>query len=311
MPIHLPPTSRRSFLGGVAFGGAAMILPHPRRRAEADEPDRGGDYLALLADTHISHDPGMVVGEAYNPSDNLRAAVVDVLSRPRPPVAVVVAGDLAIKDGREGDYRQFLSLVQPLRDRGVPVHLILGNHDDRENFRKVVADPGAARPGTVEDRCVGVVEAAGMRLVLLDSLDVVNLAPGLLGDPQRAWLAKALDAEPDAATLVLVHHNPAADSLASLKALADTDLLMEILRPRKQVKALVFGHTHAWRRGLDDGLHLVNLPAVAYPFDEPQPLGWCRLESHQDGRGATIELRCIGGDRSKHGERAELAWRGA
>jgi 3',5'-cyclic AMP phosphodiesterase CpdA len=158
---------------------------------------------------------------------------------------------------------------------------------------------------------VGVVEAAGLRLVLLDSLELVDGLSGLLGDPQRAWLAKTLDAAADAPTLVLVHHNPATGGLASLKALTDTEQLMAVIRPRAQVKALVFGHTHTWERRDDDGLHLLNLPAVGYHFAEAQPLGWCRLEPHRGGRGATIELRCIGGDRSKHGERTELAWRGA
>ncbi|AMV37503.1 metallophosphoesterase family protein [Planctomyces sp. SH-PL62] len=306
MPIHLPPTTRRGFLNVLAAGGAALAWPGARSAVAAGREEDAADYVALLADTHIKSDPDMVVREKFHLSGNLRAAVADILAQPRPPAAALVLGDLALKNGRAEDYRQFLTLVEPLRERGIPVHLTLGNHDDRRNFLESFAALGAA-VGPVEDRCVGVVEAAGVRLAMLDTLDQVDQVPGLLGDSQRAWLTKTLDEAPDAPTLVLFHHH--LDDVPG--ALTDAKPLLEILRPRKQVKALVFGHTHTWRRAEDDGLHLVNLPAVAYHFNDPQPLGWCRLEPHRDGQGATLELRCVDGDRSKHGERIELAWRGA
>ncbi|MDG3005278.1 metallophosphoesterase family protein [Paludisphaera mucosa] len=307
MPIHLPPTSRRTFLNSLALGGAALVLPgiRPTSAAGRDEP---GGYVALLADTHIDQDAGKVVRDAFNVSASLRAVVADVLAQPRPPACVAVVGDLALKNGQPGDYGRFLELVAPLRERGIPVHLTLGNHDDRDAFRKALHQEAEA---AVEGRCAAVVEAAGARLVLLDSLDKVDEVPGLLGEAQRAWLARTLDAAPAAATVVLVHHNPSPTAEPAPGTLQDTAALLDILRPRKQVKALVYGHTHAWRRSEEDGLHLVNLPAVAYPFEKTEPVGWCRFEPLRDGRGATFELRCTGGDRSKDGERAELAWRGA
>ena len=252
MPIHLPPTSRRSFLHGLAVGGASLALP----RLRASALDGPAPYVALLADTHIDADPAKVVhADKVNMSDHLRAVVDDILAQPTPPAAVAVVGDLALKNGKPGDYAQFLKLVAPLRDRGLPVHLTLGNHDDRGPLREALK---AEADDAVEGRFVTAVDAAGVRLVLLDSA-----------------------------------------------------ALLEILRPRKQVKALVFGHTHTWRREERDGLHLVNLPAVGYHFEKPQPLGWCRLEPARDDTGATLALRCVAGDRSKDGERVELSWRGA
>lgn len=305
MPIHLPPTSRRSFLHGLAVGGASLALPR-LRASSFDEP---APYVALLADTHIDADPGKFVHNgAHNMSNNLRAAVGDILAQPTPPEAVAIVGDLALKNGQPGDYAQLLKLLAPLRERGIPVHLTLGNHDDRGPIREALkarADPA------VEGRFATVVDAAGARLVLLDSLDKVDEVDGVLGDAQRGWLAETLDAKPDVATVVLMHHHPSPTEEPRPGALQDTAALFEILRPRKQVKALVFGHTHVWRLDERDGVRLVNLPAVAYHFDARQPLGWCRLEPARDGAGATIELRCVGGDRTKDRERDELSWRGA
>jgi 3',5'-cyclic AMP phosphodiesterase CpdA len=306
MPIHLPPTSRRAFLHGLAVGGASLALPRLRAAAALDGPS---PYVALLADTHIDADPARVVhDDKVNMSDHLRAVVEDILAQPTPPEAVAVVGDLALKNGKPGDYAQFLKLVAPLRDRGIAVHLTLGNHDDRGTLREALK---AEADAAVEGRFAAAVDAAGVRLVLLDSLDKVDQVDGVLGEVQRGWLAKALDARPDVATVVLVHHHPSPTADPAKGALQDTAALLEILRPRKQVKALIFGHTHTWRREERDGLHLVNLPAVAYHFEKPQPLGWCRFEPSGAGAGAAIELRCVAGDRSKDRERLELAWRGA
>ena len=58
----------------------------------------------------------------------------------------------------------------------------------------------------------------------------------------------------------------------------DTVALFEVIRPRKQVKAYIYGHTHTWKVEQDDsGLHLINLPPVAYIFHEGDPSGWVRM----------------------------------
>jgi 3',5'-cyclic AMP phosphodiesterase CpdA len=221
---------------------------------------------------------------------------------------VVVLGDLAHRAGTAEDYTQFLKLVRPLRELGVPVHLAMGNHDDRARFLEVVKpeDPDLK---VVDDRYVGVVEAAGIRLAILDSLDKPNQVTGHLREPQRAWLAKTLDDAPQAPTMVLVHHNPKSGQEKDWQALWDTNELLEILRPRTQVKALTFGHTHRWELTRDDGLHFVNLPAVGYPFDAKQPLGWCKLELREGG--ATIALHRIDGGPADEHKPVSLEWRTA
>jgi 3',5'-cyclic AMP phosphodiesterase CpdA len=158
------------------------------------------------------------------------------------------------------------------------------------------------------DREVGVVEGPGLRFVVLDSLITPDSTPGLLGPVQLDWLARELDAHPGPATILFVHHNPA---VSQPTALLDTEALLEVVRPRRQVKALVFGHTHAWnvRDGQEDGLTLINLPAVAYPFVPTQPLGWCVFRPEPGG--GSLELHCVGGNRKDDRRRLSLRWRDA
>jgi 3',5'-cyclic-AMP phosphodiesterase len=265
-------------------------------------------YIAFLSDTHINADPLTEVGgrTKNNMTKNLRDAVLEILGQPETPRAVVVLGDLAHVDGQPGDYENFLSLIRPLREFGVPIHLAMGNHDDRANFLRVV-NPDDEHQGFVENRFIGVVNVAGIRLVILDSLDKTNQVTGNLREPQRTWLAKTLDDEPRVSTVVMVHHNPRSASEKPEQCLWDTEELLEILRPRSQVKALIFGHSHRWNLHRDAGLHFINLPAVGYPFAADQPLGWCRFEPRNDG--ATIELRRLDGDRAKTLEPVDLKWR--
>ena len=90
--------------------------------------------------------------------------------------------------------------------------------------------------------------------------------------------------------------------------LADTDAFRKVIDPRKQVKAYIFGHSHAWSvRTEENGLHLVNLPANAWLFDESLPRGF--VDAHLDEAGITLCLHCLDRKDRRHGEEHRLKWR--
>jgi 3',5'-cyclic-AMP phosphodiesterase len=294
MPFHLldagRPT-RREFLAGVAMAAVGATA----RAAEE------GPWLALVSDTHIPADPkAQALGQT--PAENLRVVVADILGQPRPPEAVLINGDLALKDGQPGDYATFLAALGPLRKAGIPLHLALGNHDDRAHFRAAIRGVIGAET-RMEEKQVGVFDALGHRFAVLDSLDKVNGTPGRLGTPQLTWLGRDLDAHRDRPTVLFVHHNPRSTGIGLL----DDGELFELITPRPWVKAVVFGHTHRWTRDGEAGMHLVNLPAVAYTFEPNEPLGYCRLRATPGG--ATIELRDILKKAATPGETLSLSWR--
>jgi 3',5'-cyclic AMP phosphodiesterase CpdA len=186
----------------------------------------------------------------------------------------------------------------------------MGNHDHRDNFWNAFAESPAAgakpeqRP--IQSRQITVIESPRVNWLLLDSLVTTNTTPGKLGDEQLQWLTAALDARADKPAMVMVHHNP--DPMNSKStALTDTDALYAILAPRRQVKALIFGHTHHWDYKQYEGIHLINLPTVAYPFKKGEPNGWvhCRLT---DG-GGKFELRALDTQHARQGETLDLKWR--
>src|SRR5581483_2545397 len=222
MPIHLPALSRRHFLAGTL---AAGLLPHRLDAADAADPHA----VALLADTHIAADRSAVT-RGVNMTDYLMAVGKEVAGLPRRPAAAVVNGDLALKNGQAGDYAAFADLLQPVRAAGLPLHLTLGNHDQRDRFLNVVAPQGDP---PVVHRHVGVVRLPRANLFLLDTLDMTDGVPGQLGAEQLAWLGRALDAAADKPAIVIGHHHPEAEVPAGHKpaGLIDTVALFKLLEP--------------------------------------------------------------------------------
>jgi len=252
--------SRREFLGGTAAAGLSILMQDSRSRAQANGPTT----WALLADTHISSDLGETVRGA-NMADNLKEVVRQVLACSAD--RILFNGDMAFKMGLPTDYEAFLKIIEPLQKRKTPVYFTLGNHDHREHFAATIGRSGRS---ALKSKWVSAFVDSGVRWVFLDSLHRVNRFSGRLGVQQLEWLEQLLDGQKDVPTIVCLHHDPK----KTITGLRDTDPFLDLLKPRKQVKAVMFGHTHVYRRWSVAGLHLVNLPAVGYPFNPFEPLGW-------------------------------------
>ena len=300
MPITLHPISRRRFLAGSLAAGAALAL---QRFAPAASKPVDENRFVLFSDTHIDADPtkmdrGVVM------FDHLRQSVEEVLDMNSAPSAVLVNGDCAHLQGQTSDYERFLSLLKPLRDAGLPIHAGFGNHDNRERFWAAVpADE--QRVKAVEDRQILTLQTPRADWIMLDSLQKTNSTPGKLGEKQLDWLSGELDKRKDRRVIVMVHHQP--DERANIMGLLDTKPLLDVLLPRKQVKALLYGHTHIWRVEKRDDLHCINLPAVAYNFEAHEPTGW--VDAHLSDSGMTLKLNCIDKKHAQNGDTHELKWR--
>jgi len=303
MPIHLPPVSRREFLRRFLLAGAGLLAaPNLLAAAKSADPHA----WALLSDTHIAADRAKALRGVVM-ARHFERVSAELLGLHRRPAGVLIAGDLALNSGEAEDYSTLKELLQPLRAGGLPIHLALGNHDHRERFLALFREVAtAARP--VATHVVSVLRAPRANWFLLDSLEQTAATPGLLGEAQIAWLARTLDQHKNKPAIVVLHHN--LDARNGNFALKDTQQFFDTVRPRRQVKACVFGHTHVWRTWQDEsGIQCVNLPPVAYVFNEGDPSGWVQatLERH----GMKLELRSMDPKHPAHGQVVRLAWRQA
>lgn len=315
MPIHLPPSdppTRRRFLQWSALAGGAASLPAfaPASRA-ADEPER----WAFLSDTHIDADPAFVSKQGVCMAENLKRVVAEVLAETEKVDAVFIDGDCAYLDGQRGDYDVLAELLAPLREAGIPIHMTMGNHDDRDVFAEAF---GAHRPDAppVKGKRVSVAEGREVDWIFLDSLRFVNQVEGEFGPVQLAWLEDRLKAPEGKPAILVGHHNiqvvPAetgpGEKQARITGLVDSGDFLALASRLPRVKAYIYGHSHDWKTATDtDGLHQINLPPTAYVFNPARPNGWVRATV--SAGGIAMELRALDPAHPEHGKTVELKWR--
>jgi Icc protein len=301
MPIYLPPISRRRFVRRTLLAAAALALGPNLFAAQKRRDD---NFVALFSDPHIAADV-TTIHSKVNMADHFKSVVQEVMALPVRPAAVIINGDCAYNSGEKDDYGAITKLLKPLRADLMPVHLTLGNHDNREHFWNAIKSEKVAKQ-PVADKQTLMLATPQVNWFVLDSLEQTLSTPGLLGQPQLDWLAATLDANVDKPALVMVHHNPGFTDMAP--GLKDFQALLDVIRPRKQVKAYFFGHTHSWSVTRDDsGLHFINLPPIGYVFQEGKPSGWVRTTLAGDGM--KLELRCVDTKHAQHGEVHDLKWR--
>jgi calcineurin-like phosphoesterase family protein len=333
MPIALLPLrsatnlsrpSRRRFLYRSLATTAGLMLPRslPASFGEetpASQPAPNPDRFALLSDIHIAADRKTIY-RGVNMFDNLQRVSMEVIASR--PSAVFIDGDLAHLRGKAEDYATVVESLKPMRNAGLPILLTLGNHDRHDHFWAALPEedtaskeargrlPGqvAVRPAQdkpVDGRQAMAYQTPRANWFILDSLAQGSPTTGLVGDNQLHWLASALDKAPDKPAIVVVHHNP--DRGLIVTGLRDTGALMAVLQPRRQVKALIFGHTHSWGVRQEAGLHLVNLPPVAYIFWAGKPNGW--VEMTLADAGMTLQLHCLDKKNKLDQMSLKLDWR--
>jgi Icc protein len=210
--------------------------------------------LAQLSDPHVE------VGPGDTGSVDALAAAVEAVRRVEPaPDAVLVSGDLTnLSDARS--YERVRELLAPLP---MPVHVLAGNHDDREALRAWFTDDDVA--GVSGDPFQYVARWGVVRLVACDTT-VPGRDDGRLDAGAVAWLADVLAAEPDVPTIVAMHHTPLLTGIGAMDAIglpqADRDALAGVLARFRCVRRVVGGHVHRACFGLLGGCPVFACPST-------------------------------------------------
>ena len=302
MPITFPPITRRRFLGGSISIGVAHVFG--RFALGQTRPSVDLNRMVLISDLHIDEDLKHVERNT-NMADNLTRVVAAIVALDPRPAAVLINGDAAHWFGHAADYAAVVSILKPIREADIPIHLSMGNHDHRANLWKAFPEEDQSAKA-VPDRQVTLIETPSADWYMLDTLLKTNGVPGMLGDAQIGWLTKSLDARPNRPAIVMTHHQP--DLRPDPKGLIDTKALTDAISGRKQVKALIYGHTHRWEYEKQaDGMHWVNLPPTGYVFAKEKPSGW--VDVAVADRGATLQLFSLDEKHPQHLQKLALEWR--
>ncbi len=288
-----PKISRQSFL---RFS-TALVAGGIASRFSFGDSDTNSDPLtrfALLSDTHIPANRDEEY-RGFRPYKNLETVLAQVPASNAQ--MALLCGDAARLTGLMDDYHALKSILT--EHKAPPTAIALGNHDDRENFRKVF-EPATNADVSVSSKHISIVEGEHVRWVILDSLLYVDRVAGLLGKAQRNWLTNYLGAHTDKPTLMMVHHTLGDED----GELLDANFLKQLAVQNKHVQAIFYGHSHVFDIKKQEQVHLVNLPAVGYNFSDTQPVGWMSVQTEQNA--ITLTLHTIGGNESQNGKSFEL-----
>ena len=233
------------------------------RTAEYPRPDH---FILHLSDTHF-----VTQGDLYGVVDSekhLRRLFDELEASGGRPEAIVFTGDLADKGDPEA-YAKLKAIVEPAAARmGARVIWVMGNHDDRSNFREGLLGQG---PGTAPvDRVHWI---GGLRIIALDST-VPGHHYGEISPEQLDWLAEELAIPAPHGTILALHHPPVPSvlDLAVLVELREQRELAEVLQG-SDVRSIIAGHLHYSSTATFAGIPVSVASATCYTQDLNVPVG--------------------------------------
>lgn len=205
--------------------------------------------VLLITDLHITREGRDIIG--LDPVARL-TKVLDAARREQPDADLLIAmGDLT----HWGGANEYARLKPLLDDLPWPVHLMIGNHDNRAQFVKAFPEAPRTEAGHIQQ----VIDLGGWRLILLDSHDESFSMPihsGVLCDARMAWLERALEEACDRQVLICIHHPPLRTFFDGMDAigLRNQEALLALLSRYPNVRQIVAGHIHRTISGTSGAL---------------------------------------------------------
>lgn len=196
------------------------------------------NFLVQLTDPHI-REPGRLAYGRIDTAPYLQRAVASVLRLRQQPDAVVITGDLS-DFGRAAEYAHLAELLAPL---AMPVYLMPGNHDDRDEMRR--SFPGHSYLGT-GGFVQYSVKVGAIRLLTLDTV-VPGHSQGTLCAERLGWLEEQLDATRHEPVVIAMHHPPFRTLIGHMDAIGLREggpALEALVARHPNVERIVCGHIH-------------------------------------------------------------------
>ncbi|WP_308421661.1 phosphodiesterase [Microbacterium album] len=219
---------------------------------------RPSHLLVHLSDTHLRAEGGVFGVDAVG---NVNRVLAQLEASGGRPDALIFTGDLADL-GEEEAYAQLRAAVEPAAARlGARVIWVMGNHDDRDVFRRELLDGAGDAPVDA------VHDLDGLRVVVLDT-SVPGEHHGEISDAQLDWLALELAVPAPHGTILAMHHPPVPCvlDLATLVELRDQRRLADVLRG-SDVRSILAGHVHFSTSATFAGIPVSVASATCYTQD--------------------------------------------
>ena len=216
------------------------------------------NLLVQLSDLHI-REPGRLAYGRINTAPYLSRAVESIGRLRQLPDAVVITGDLT-DFGRAAEYDHLRALLSPLP---MPVYLLPGNHDDRDQLRASFADHAYLGDSGFVQYSVAI---GHLQLITLDTV-VPGASEGGLCAHRLAWLGTELEKAKHRPVIIAMHHPPFEtlighmDAIGLLQGAAELEALVAHY---PNVERVICGHLHRAIQVRFGGSMAATIPAPAH-----------------------------------------------
>lgn len=200
--------------------------------------------LLQLTDVHLTTPGDTIAGR--DPNANFERALSHALELHSDADALFITGDLS-DWGEADDYRRLKARIATLP---MPVHLCIGNHDDRATLLEAFPDL-AGEGGFVQH----VIDLSVGTAITLDTWGPETHA-GHFCEARAAWLSDQLAAL-DGPVWLFMHHNPVPLGIAPMDQimLLDAERLAEAIAPHTtKIRHIFHGHCHLSLSGTFHGI---------------------------------------------------------
>ena len=228
--------------------------------------------IAQVTDPHIKQE-GKLAYKKVDTAANLAACVAHLLKLTEKPDLVLLTGDLT-DFGRPEEYALLRRLLAPL---DMPMFVIPGNHDERNNLRNAFNDHDYLPQDS--EFLHYVVEGYPLRMIGLDTT-IPGKPGGTLCAQRLDWLDQQLSKQREKPTILFMHHPPIKTGIQHMDVqnCSNGEAFGELLEQHPQVLQVLCGHVHRPIHTQWHGITVTIAPSsshyVALDTQENGPADW-------------------------------------
>ena len=270
---------RRSFMKNAALGLSASALPLTLVELAFAKAEDSFTF-AYISDSHIQHIKGTEFVRNWD-RGLIRAVAETNLLTPRPDF-IMFGGDLA-QMGSKPELDHGAEILSKLRGKVYPV---MGEHDyylDLGEYWSKLFGPqyySFNHKGvhfvvlnsilTYDDWTFNRWPSAEQRMVEMAGLDNPNGSPFMVGEKQRAWLAKDLAKVKKSTPVVVFSHSPLQKIYKGWNFWTeDAEQVQALLAPFDKV-TVFYGHVHQIQYNQIGNIAFTSAMATSWPWPYPQ-----------------------------------------
>lgn len=251
--------------------------------------------IAQISDTHLA----LETPDARRRIGDFERVIADINELDPAPDVIVHTGDV-VQKGRPDEYAEAMRILAAAR---APVHALVGNKDDRRNFRAAFAPDLHFGPDS--EFIEYAVEDHPVRLIMIDTLNLAS-NKGEFSPLRTRHLIEMIDAENTRPIAVFAHHPPFEVPVGPDPFNFETRQMMEELRAALmhcgRVAAVFCGHVHRGTAGRVGNIPASVMPSVATTLrkgEYPPHLIACpiyHIHRFDPVWGFSTESRIVGGN---------------